>query len=153
MQLEQALDFAIRDLDAPLREVVLLRDVEGLAAKEVAEVLGISVDAVKSRLHRARSALRERLAPLTEGASPTQGRGACPDIVELLSQYQEGDVDAAACQKMEAHVASCPTCSVRCTSLRRVLTACGSAPAPQLSEALKAEVLQQIRRSLRRNQV
>ena len=42
--------------------MVVLRDVEGLSNQEVAEVLGATVLAVKSRLHRARLALRERLA-------------------------------------------------------------------------------------------
>jgi RNA polymerase sigma-70 factor (ECF subfamily) len=41
--------------------VLVLRDVEGFSAEEVAEILGISVAAVKSRLHRARLFLRERL--------------------------------------------------------------------------------------------
>jgi RNA polymerase sigma-70 factor (ECF subfamily) len=41
--------------------VVLLRDIEGLSNDEVAEAVGESVSAVKSRLHRARMALREAL--------------------------------------------------------------------------------------------
>ncbi len=43
------------------RLVLVLRDVEGLSNEEVAEVVGESVAAVKSRLHRARMALREKL--------------------------------------------------------------------------------------------
>jgi RNA polymerase sigma-70 factor (ECF subfamily) len=50
---------ALDALDPEAREVVVLRDVEGLTAAEVAEVTGVSVAAVKSRLHRARTALRE----------------------------------------------------------------------------------------------
>jgi RNA polymerase sigma-70 factor, ECF subfamily len=42
--------------------VLLLRDVEGLSNEEVAEIVGESVPAVKSRLHRARLAVREQLA-------------------------------------------------------------------------------------------
>ena len=60
-QLEQSLDLAIQALEPKYREALLLRDVEGLSAPEVAEVLGVSVQAVKSRLHRARLAVRERL--------------------------------------------------------------------------------------------
>jgi RNA polymerase sigma-70 factor (ECF subfamily) len=48
------------------REVVVLRDLEGLSYREIAEVLGCSVEAVKSRLFRARSVLRERLEELLE---------------------------------------------------------------------------------------
>jgi RNA polymerase sigma-70 factor (ECF subfamily) len=41
------------------REVIVLRDLMGLSASETAERLGVSVPALKSRLHRARAALRE----------------------------------------------------------------------------------------------
>jgi RNA polymerase sigma factor (sigma-70 family) len=43
------------------REVLILRDVEELTAPEAAAQLGVSVEAVKSRLHRARGMLREKL--------------------------------------------------------------------------------------------
>jgi RNA polymerase sigma-70 factor (ECF subfamily) len=53
---------AIDDLPETLRVVFLLRDIEGLNTKEAAQELGLSVPAVKTRLMRARLALRERLA-------------------------------------------------------------------------------------------
>jgi RNA polymerase sigma-70 factor, ECF subfamily len=56
------LDAAIAMLPESLRAAFLLRDVEGLSTLETAETLGISEGAVKVRLHRARLALRERLA-------------------------------------------------------------------------------------------
>jgi len=52
---------AIAALPEPYRVALILRDVEELTAPEVAERLGVSVQAVKSRLHRARTMLRERL--------------------------------------------------------------------------------------------
>ncbi len=48
------------------REVLLLRDVEGMTGSEVAEVLGISVPAMKSRLHRARLELVAGLRELAD---------------------------------------------------------------------------------------
>jgi RNA polymerase sigma-70 factor (ECF subfamily) len=48
-------------LDEDLRTVFTLRDEEGLSNAEVAEILDLSVAAVKSRLHRARLRLRDRL--------------------------------------------------------------------------------------------
>jgi RNA polymerase sigma-70 factor, ECF subfamily len=50
---------AINDLPPDAREVVLLRDVEGLSTKETAAMLGIKEGAVKVRLHRAHARLRE----------------------------------------------------------------------------------------------
>ena len=49
-------------LDEDLRTVFTLRDEEGLSNAEVAEILDLSVAAVKSRLHRARLLLRDRLS-------------------------------------------------------------------------------------------
>jgi len=52
---------ALADLDPLHREVVLHRDIQELSAPEAAARLGISVDALKSRLHRARVTLRDHV--------------------------------------------------------------------------------------------
>ncbi len=52
---------AINDLPPEAREIYLLRDVEEMSGENVATKLGISLAAMKSRLHRARQAVRERL--------------------------------------------------------------------------------------------
>jgi RNA polymerase sigma-70 factor (ECF subfamily) len=54
---------ALESLPAMYREVVLLRDMEQLTIAEAASRLGLTREAVKSRLHRARALLREYLAP------------------------------------------------------------------------------------------
>jgi RNA polymerase sigma-70 factor, ECF subfamily len=51
----------VERLPEELRTVFVLRDIEELSNAEVAEILGLSVAAVKSRLHRGRIQLRERL--------------------------------------------------------------------------------------------
>jgi DNA-directed RNA polymerase specialized sigma24 family protein len=53
---------ALESLPRHYREVILLRDLEGLTIEETAEQLGVSREAVKSRLHRARVVAREFLA-------------------------------------------------------------------------------------------
>ena len=57
------LDSAVESLEAPYRSVFVLRDIEGLDTEETAKVLGLTVNATKIRLHRARQALRAMLAP------------------------------------------------------------------------------------------
>ena len=49
---------AMRTLPAPYRAVVFLREIEGLSTREVAKVMGLSEDNVKTRLHRARVQLQ-----------------------------------------------------------------------------------------------
>ena len=58
---ERLLTQALRSLSRVYREVVVLRDVEGLSYEEVAATLEISVGTVKSRLSRGRTELRRRL--------------------------------------------------------------------------------------------
>jgi RNA polymerase sigma-70 factor, ECF subfamily len=55
---------AIERLPAPYRTVLLLRDLEEFSTEQVAEALGVSLDTVKQRLHRARQALMKLLNPL-----------------------------------------------------------------------------------------
>lgn len=56
-----ALERALAALPEESREVLLLRDVEGMTGDEAAAVLGIGLAAMKSRLHRARLELKERV--------------------------------------------------------------------------------------------
>ena len=62
MALRQDLARAIESLPEPYRAALILRDVEELTAPEAADVLAITPEALKSRLHRARAMVRERLA-------------------------------------------------------------------------------------------
>jgi RNA polymerase sigma-70 factor (ECF subfamily) len=55
---------ALAELDEEHRTVVVLRDLESFGYDEIAEILNVPTGTVKSRLHRARLALRERLAPV-----------------------------------------------------------------------------------------
>lgn len=60
-ELNEILTKTIAGLPSSFRTVFVLRDVEGMSTEETAEMLGLSVPAVKSRLLRARLQLRERL--------------------------------------------------------------------------------------------
>lgn len=61
-QVQEALDRAINQLPKKYKMVLVLRDMEGLSAKEVGTVMGLNERAVKSRLHRARLFVRRQLS-------------------------------------------------------------------------------------------
>jgi RNA polymerase sigma-70 factor (ECF subfamily) len=62
LQMEKLLQEGIALLDEEQRMVVVLRDVEELSYQEIASITGLPEGTVKSRLHRARMALKEHLA-------------------------------------------------------------------------------------------
>ena len=65
-QVDDRLKHAIHELPDHYREVLLLWAVEGLKYREVAEVLGVALGTVMSRLYRARGILSENLSGLAE---------------------------------------------------------------------------------------
>jgi RNA polymerase sigma-70 factor (ECF subfamily) len=145
-EIDDALEQAIAALDPMYREVLLLRDAEGLTAPEVAEVLGIGVSAVKSRLHRARLTVRERVAPLLGVEPAPQPPGPCPDVLLLFSQHLEDEVSAERCAEMERHLEGCARCQGTCDSLKRTLALCRTAGA---SVEVPAAVQASVRTALR----
>jgi RNA polymerase sigma-70 factor, ECF subfamily len=148
-QIEAALREAIAALEPIYREALVLRDVEGLSAPEVAQVLGISIDAVKSRLHRARLAVRERVSPAL-GISPESippAAPGCPDVLALFSRKLEEEISGDVCAELERHVQGCDACRTRCESLRATLALCsraGEEPVPPHVERSVREALRRV---------
>ena len=60
-EVREALEKALQYLPLEYRAIFVLRDVDGLSNQDVSSILGITVPAVKSRLHRSRLMLRKRL--------------------------------------------------------------------------------------------
>ena len=70
-ELREVLQQAIDGLPADYRTALVMHDVEGLSNPDIAETLGISLPAVKSRVHRSRLYVRKRLADYLKDDSAT----------------------------------------------------------------------------------
>jgi RNA polymerase sigma-70 factor (ECF subfamily) len=148
-ELRTALEAAIRSLEPRQRAVLLLRDVEGMSAQAAATALGLSVPAVKSRLHRGRLAVRSALTPLLGPAPATSiGVGPCPDVASQLSRHLEGDLSARDCTALQAHLEMCPSCRAECESLRLVLASCRASPVPLVPASTQDRIREAIRACL-----
>lgn len=150
-RLRAALDTALSTIDPMYREVLLLRDVEGMTAPEVGAALDLSVAAVKSRLHRARAMLRERVERILE---PEMARNRSPagegaELGLVLSQYLEGELTRSQCEEIEARLAESPECRGACEVLRRLLGECKSCRLEQPPESLTRRVRSAIQELLR----
>jgi len=131
MQAERrhAFNCAMQSLSEPLREAVLLRDVEELTAEEAASALELTVPALKSRLHRGRRALAKALDTHLKRGLASTSSSDCPDVLSALSQEQEGDLPERECAELAAHLATCERCSQLCQDLKQALVACREAEA------------------------
>jgi RNA polymerase sigma-70 factor (ECF subfamily) len=147
-ELERALGRAIGELPPAYREAVILRDVEGLSAPEAARVLGVSERALKSRLHRARLALRDVLAPHFGGVPRARHAPSCVRTGLMLNRYLDGELTRAACEAMQTHVEACPACGTACRALREALTLCRRPGSRRLSSETREQLRQAIRGAL-----
>jgi RNA polymerase sigma-70 factor (ECF subfamily) len=73
-QLRHRLAIIVSELDPRFREVLLRRDVLGESAADAAAALGLSIDALKSRLHRARAEVKQRLLASLDQPAPRPRR-------------------------------------------------------------------------------
>jgi len=142
--LRTVLERALASLEPSYREVVLLRDVEGLTAPEASQALGLSVAAVKTRLHRARGMLRERIERLVSTDPTIAPAPRCPDAVSLLSRQLEQELTAAECAELETRLARCADPSGQFDPLRRLLGQCRACDRTKVPE----EIQQSVRRAL-----
>jgi RNA polymerase sigma-70 factor, ECF subfamily len=136
-ELGAALSRAIGALPPEQREVLILRDVEGLSAEEAAEVIGIEIGALKSRLHRARMALRSDLAAILDAGTNAD---PCPELAQELTAYVGAEIDQATCVQIEKHLASCPRCAGACDALKRTVSLCRQLPGGKVPAVVRAAV-------------
>jgi len=75
---DQQVVAALGRVDAEYRAVLVMRDIEGFDYQQMAEVLGLPLGTLKSRLFRARLALRDELKPYLGEGGKTVAGGPCP---------------------------------------------------------------------------
>jgi len=146
-QVGEVLQAAILALPEAWREVLILRDVEGLTAEEAAKVVGIEVRALKSRLHRARLQVREHLVTLMGEGAHGESQG-CPELARELAEFAAREVDQATCVRLEDHLARCPRCTEACDSLKRTVSLCRRIPGDEVPAPVRAAVRQALSRAL-----
>lgn len=147
-ELEGTLRDAIRSLPPSYREAVILRDLEGLSARDAAKVLGVNERALKSRLHRARLSLRDALAPRFGGRPSSRHGRSCAETGRMLNRYLDGELDRKACEAMQAHVEACPACGTACRALRDALDLCRRPGARRLPPEARESLRRAIRGAL-----
>jgi RNA polymerase sigma-70 factor (ECF subfamily) len=134
---------AIHKLPPQYRIVLVLRDMEGLSDKEVAEIAGLRTGTVRVRLHRARlfvrkelmktrkprrstkiEAVRSRVAATDQSKPPR-----CKAMFAELSNYLDERLDDSLCEELEKHLDGCDPCKAFLSSLQSTIENCRRLPA------------------------
>lgn len=76
-ELRERVEGCLREVPEPFRTAVVLRDIEGFAYEEIAEILDVQLGTVKSRLMRGRAQLKAQLVPMMRSMGRSiEGQGA-----------------------------------------------------------------------------
>jgi RNA polymerase sigma-70 factor (ECF subfamily) len=85
-ELQQVIRRAIRQLPEDYKQVIILRDIEGFSYSDIAKMTGSSLEAIKSRLFRARTALRDLLRPYLSGEGSGRPPTANPETDDFAQE-------------------------------------------------------------------
>jgi RNA polymerase sigma factor (sigma-70 family) len=109
---------AFRSLPERWRSVLWLTEVEGMPAREVGELLGLSANGVAQLAVRARAGLRQRYLQAHLRAD-TISEG-CRPAVSLLGAYVAGALSARETARVDGHLAACSSCRARVAELEEL---------------------------------
>jgi len=107
----------ITSLDEEYREVLVLRDIQGFSYEEIRDILKIPDGTVKSRLSRARNALKDCLTKVIGDFMKN-----CKEIENNLSLYLDDSLSDADKKAVEEHLKSCPRCTKALVQLSKTHT-------------------------------
>ena len=136
-------DIALAELPVKFRLPLVLKDIAELSTAEVAEILGIKPATVKTRVHRARLALRKALSeslPKRPAPPPDHSRQVCLDLLESKQEALDRGVDFPV-----APAELCTRCRSLFATLDLTYDACRYLGDVELPAELRQTILEQTR--------
>jgi RNA polymerase sigma-70 factor (ECF subfamily) len=130
---------AVADLPRELREVILLRDTEGLSYRDMTTVLALAPSVMMSRLWRARDALQAAFDSSQEMPAEHQQAPA------LIDAYIDSEVDITTAASFVQHVAMCSECARRLLSRSKLLQNVRCVTLCSAPEWLRTRIAQRLR--------
>ncbi len=167
-EMKQVLDRAIGDLPESYRAVILLRDIEELSTGETAQILEVTEDTVKTRLHRARLALRKTLDERLRArpacrrarirrsrrmnmASHVHSREIAKKFLRCFRTIWTWNFRRRRARRSRAHIAGCPPCVEFAESLRKTVELCRRYQPSELPEPIGTEARDQLMQAYRKH--
>jgi RNA polymerase sigma-70 factor (ECF subfamily) len=153
---------AVQQLPPQYRIVLVLRDMEGLADEEVAEITGLRPGTVRVRLHRARLFVRKKLVKqqkrsgvrrveVVVSRTMAQSRPVrCRAMFAELSNYLDEQLDDSLCDELEKHLDRCEPCKAFLSTLQATIEQCRKSPADCPKGTKAAELRKELLKNYRR---
>ena len=150
----EALAAALASLSPEDREILILRELEGLSHDEAAGVAGLSEGTARNRLHRARLRLMTRLREDAGGDREDRGDRTdrmiaglhCGEVLAELTAFLDGGLPADRARRIQEHVKDCDDCerfgsefSAAVFALREILRE------PERDENIETRLLERLR--------
>lgn len=142
-EVREELSDALVRLPVHYRAAVVLHDVEGLTAAQIAQIAQVTLPAAKQRIRRGRAMLVTALAGGVDRRAATRGVPMnCWQARSRIDDYLADDLPGEDRSRLERHLAACPTCPALYASIVGVTEALGSLRDPDsvVPPALAARV-------------
>lgn len=108
-ELKDRLDKSIKNLPIKYRMPLLLDNVEELSLKEISSILGLKINSLKTRLHRARLNLKEEISDYFKDKEAKQLK-KCDLLTDFVYNYASGNLKEKEADSFKKHIDNCLSC-------------------------------------------
>ncbi|MDD4938955.1 MAG: sigma-70 family RNA polymerase sigma factor [Candidatus Omnitrophica bacterium] len=142
-ELKERIQNAIKRMPIRYRMALLLCNVEGIALKESAVILGLKINSLKTRLHRARLLLKSSIAGYLRDREEEKGPAMprrCGIWTGFVYNYARGNLNPKRSDAFGRHIKSCVSCNSFLNSYRKAIDITGAVQCHDLPDELKERV-------------
>lgn len=114
MELKERLESAIRHMPIKYRMPLLLTNVEDFSMTDTANILGLKMNSLKTRLHRARLLIKSEISGYFRDVEEKEEKEdkRCGLYMGFLYHYAEGDLDEDRKGAFKEHIKDCTSCNI-----------------------------------------
>lgn len=113
-ELKERVDNAIRKMPIQYRMALLLDEIEDLPLKDSAKILGLKINSLKTRLHRARLFIKSDISGYFRDQEEEQGekkQRRCGIWIGFVYNYAHGNLGKRKSKAFRGHIKDCPNCN------------------------------------------
>jgi RNA polymerase sigma-70 factor (ECF subfamily) len=141
-ELKDRIETAIRQMPIKYRMPLLLNNVEQFPEKESAKILGTKVNALKTRIHRARLMIKSEISDYFKDVQKKEGKQdrRCSIMTAFIYDYAKGNLDAKRQSGFKRHIKDCPSCNSFLDTYLKAIQITKAVECQDLSLELQAKI-------------